>query len=135
MENNSKLDKLTINKINEYPQDFSIMSIEEQMTAKGGLIFTATAMLIIGGVKVGAKVFAGKTGGAALGKAAKWVTAQQAGALLMTGGADLGIAGTLVLQHCSGPQYMYLIPPDSPAPQHFTWDSYSGGWNPNSPYG
>ena len=30
-------EKLTINKITEYPQDFSIMSVEEQMMAKGGV--------------------------------------------------------------------------------------------------
>ena len=30
------VNKLTINKITEYPQNYSIMSVEEQMMAKGG---------------------------------------------------------------------------------------------------
>lgn len=37
MENNTKLDKLTINQIKEYSNEFFPMSIEEQMMMKGGI--------------------------------------------------------------------------------------------------
>ena len=64
------VNKLTINKINEYPQEYSIMSVEEQMMAKGGAIITTT--LLIAGI--------GKV-------AVSWSTAKKAAALITIAGA------------------------------------------------
>ena len=108
MENNTKLEKLTINKINEYPQEYSIMNVEEQMAAKGGFLVSLT---FLGGLVVTKAIKAG-TAKAAISKGTAW--AKKNGLALLS----IGIACYFGLNDNGGDTHYTIIygcccPPES----------------------